>query len=1200
MVGKRRSGASTLIEQVMYAETPQEKLLAAENALTFRIIERREGHDRKLNFVELDLTTEEIKWIDLQVGHAFGPSVNLSAESLVENYPRLMLASLVGTAMRSGVDNIFWPEWRRRIVVSEDQAVESTMRDAIPGMLRKSHMKTYEGIELGQNSYVARISLHAGLSTANLEDIVRMHEDRLEGGYTSPGDEAEADFISAEMSANPTTSADLRRFIGAEKVLARFFISRICDFVDYTREDPEWFTTDSFEGTASLPEVMFTELKNFLVHRDDAVQGTERIYTAPALHIDEATGTVQLHLTLPKEQNMVRWAILTGGDRREVVQRSDQSTTDQTHHTLPVTEPSSSIEIELEHAHRSWALDLFTNDRPVIFFSRTSGRRISSHRQVKAEPVVAVAPRGTVFRSGSGASVRTVVSPQAVEHWSGWMIYTVDFSDTDSVTVKFSSGENLNLILDRRDKPSFREAQPIRGLQGLDRRPVYATLPSVVLPAHEAGEWSRRIYYLHPDGTAEDVYREPLVCPVGKEVELFEPSPDAWVGRFEVRLYKNDRFVTSRVYNLAEDVHVDLSFTNDNGEVEFRSPRLGVADTGLTTATFHMGNTGAKGIFLPQGWHKVSSDQLSRGVELSTPHGYMLQCVVTPPRLTFRIDRVDETSAWRSFPDITDTASLDEKGLLAVRIPQKVKDARLTLVDVKRRRPLDQVHLAPRRLHGAEQFIVPVEELLRKLGRAEDIQVVLNWTPHLNAGRYISNKDKREKAKKLADLQREKAGAHAKLARFRQERLLTSATIVRDSITIVPGRSGTTLAVWAWPLHNPSLQPVELAFNGETAQLPESLVRMGPLLLDAKESGFAMFPTPPSRPTDHAILVQQPGYWAPRDEFFDRLSLAFIGNTDPDFETVSPLAADPAVMNRLWATTAALTNLSTQVKNLPEVERIAEVTRDILGTSPRRALESLGDSTVSRSDKPAEFIRTDLVTRRFTTDQTDGDFHDEGWVSLFLEIEDIKYLHSTGQAGTGEYRESWRHLETVGGAQLAKTLSQGWCAGDKHAAVGRAENALLGSEGIAALLGDAPAGTQPWVGEIKRNQALAELYDHREAIEKTGLIRPLQRAALRFEGLVMQHLSDPGVARLLTTQRQKAEELGAAPQSTWAWFPYISMIHALIARQTAHDVIRRDPIEVDLWQWSQLARRVPTLSIYDLLVAEAVVVHHASPALTTK
>ena len=67
MAGKRRSEEANLIEAVAYADTANDKLQAAEEALAQRIA-AVEGE--AISLLQLDLVDEEIKWIDLQIGHA--------------------------------------------------------------------------------------------------------------------------------------------------------------------------------------------------------------------------------------------------------------------------------------------------------------------------------------------------------------------------------------------------------------------------------------------------------------------------------------------------------------------------------------------------------------------------------------------------------------------------------------------------------------------------------------------------------------------------------------------------------------------------------------------------------------------------------------------------------------------------------------------------------------------------------------------------------------------------------------------------------------------------------------------------------------------------------------------------------------------------------------------------------------------------
>lgn len=400
MAGRRRRKVASLIEINERANSVSERLGAAETELLLRI--NKIPHS-PISFLEIDMTSEEMEWIDHQISHAIRDH---SIEWALRKAPRMLLASLIGTAMRSDSDFAFWPEWAAALGIPAGAGRDSTIRKHITAMLGKAGLKTYADVDLGTKSHVARLRLHAGFSAAVLNYVVSLHEQRIADGEISLFDEAEGDYLVSHALHDSGAPNTLSRFCRAESEMATNLLMRIVEFVDHAAEHPEALETGGFSGTNSIPEVVFDELKGYLVHRgtglsiDDSATSAIR---APQVLVDPLAGQLQLQVSLPPGVSSAVWNVSEGDHRSSYHQFAEASTGDQSFHTIRLRHASPFVSVELTDHGQSWDLDLFQPGSPVVFFSRDSGRLIRSNRRLQAGPVYALAPP-----QGHGSSLRTM------------------------------------------------------------------------------------------------------------------------------------------------------------------------------------------------------------------------------------------------------------------------------------------------------------------------------------------------------------------------------------------------------------------------------------------------------------------------------------------------------------------------------------------------------------------------------------------------------------------------------------------------------------------------------------------------------------------------------------------------------------------------------------------------------------------------
>lgn len=414
---QRGSAGNGLIQAVAYADSAQDKLKIAEDVL----IDRAAKHDSTtpINLVELDISDEEVKWIDLHVGHALNNGAN------PDQFPRTLVVSLAGAAMRADDDETLWADWARR--TGQDQPHTEHIEERIPVLLQRANLTVYPdvaGLDL--------IRAHVGITASGMQALVETYLD----------EEITATRLALAIEKDDEAPWTLRRFLAHEPDLARTLITTITKFIDYTLDTPDWYAAERGEGEQhgeGLPSTMFTELVHVLAHREDyGREGTpiERVFTRPRVWVDAVLGTIQLRLTLPTDWAEADWRVSAPAGVLRVRQVSDQSTVDQAGHDVTLMDPIPQFTVGLPEQGREWDVDLFHPAKPVIFFNVDTGRRIGRIRRLRGAQVWAVAPARTSFSGDDGRDI-AVGEPAALRTWSEWQLYVLNLESTTSVDIRF-------------------------------------------------------------------------------------------------------------------------------------------------------------------------------------------------------------------------------------------------------------------------------------------------------------------------------------------------------------------------------------------------------------------------------------------------------------------------------------------------------------------------------------------------------------------------------------------------------------------------------------------------------------------------------------------------------------------------------------------------------------------------------------------
>lgn len=209
------------------------------------------------------------------------------------------------------------------------------------------------------------------------------------------------------------------------------------------------------------------------------------------------------------------------------------------------------------------------------------------------------------------------------------------------------------------------------------------------------------------------------------------------------------------------------------------------------------------------------------------------------------------------------------------------------------------------------------------------------------------------------------------------------------------------------------------------------------------------------------------------------------------------------------------------------------------------------------------------------------------------DLHAIAHSNSLTEATREERLESERYVKQVGGINLWKIFK----GHDLDSSIIRgplpreAELKIVresGTELIREMLDVTGAGA-PLISEESRLIAQLEWLDNRRDITANMHLWNLYAVTKDKEHLI-DRLDDPELKLIARDLCSLAEEQRRNEKDDWLYAPYISFVQSLLARMTAHEVIF--PIQ-ELKHlnhaWATLARRIPLLTGFDLVCAEATV-----------
>lgn len=1212
------------------AATVSDRVSVAEGELIKRIDTAREGQ-RATYVFKIGLEKDDFDWIALQLGQFLQPRIGNREkwDDAINASRRMLICTLALAATHADAETAFWRDFWRKIGVPRDAAFETHIRHNLERLLRTSNLNDFADRDLGRFRYVALSTLHAGFQSSNLLPLCKTIERlSVEHGATT-GTPALGNAIAEHYRMDSDAPVGLTLFSTHIPGAAEIF-DRIVEFTEYARTTPDWYDRTDFEGTNGIPAVLFDELRTVLMP-STADRGRTVIRKGagrrPRLRFDFDTALIRLSLPgvlaedVSPDANFV-WIVDVGNGEKEVIPSrthyGDFLATD-----VSVPAPIEHIHVEAAGTGRRWTVPVRAGSWPLILF-RPSGEALRNQHSIGAARVLAAAPTGTSFVLQSSAGDFSDVDAPALElpGWEDWSLHELELADARAFEAHFPDGRTATRQIARDAEARFETQGPaIEGLFAESGEEVLSQSPLLTVP--EGGGWSVAIDYVDTGDGGEDAIGEESLLPVDDfditdedertAVEIFDPSfDDPWVGVYQVTLRRGGLIKYQRRFAIAEGLSAADHYDGDHGDFLIPMPKNGRHET--TKMQFRLENLGNKELRFPDG-HIGVDGSAPKAVTVESPLGYSLHAVYRPKSLRFTVDMVDGVRQWNRRLTRFDLDDADERGHLTVVFPVRVHNVCVQLINSVTQVPVADLNLS-KVGKGSTSWTCAVSRIIDRFGDAPSLLLTLSWEPFTMEEQYrrtYPNPRKSDWYQFEADY--EPKTAVTRLFTIDRQPFVTAASVEPtadgDRIVIVPGRrvrgDDTEILAWAWPLAAPyRAVPLVPSFNAESqtyrAPMPQELSMTGPLLVDVREGGFLADDTMPERPTAAAVVARQDGLWSDSEDPESRIA-RFLLETEGAVLTPSDAPTFWRAVDKLGTVLSLPAHDTDRV-----VANVREVINAEIGADARQSLVEMGKSPVDVDQQLGLFIGSGLVTSSFRADETFNEYHRVDWIGLLEEMTDLiqlRRLAPSSQARRTEQANSLSYIRETGGEALHSALANGTDRLTRECAIDNDDLAILDSAGEAGIrrkyseLLDSSEGRVPPIDPYGRFRAQAELMLARSQIgQNADNLKFLYRMAEKHDRRVVTRTGNEDVVRTVATLHQNARD-GIGDDRLWLTAPYISYVLSLLSRLEAHGLI--PPIHdfgKILPEWRVLAWHLPTLTRFDVLMAEAIVLNAAYGDLT--
>lgn len=1164
-----------------------------------------------LLIADLQLSTDEYHWTVDLLGEALQSIINYPQRfsKLFNDYPMVVLSALVGATLLDRGES-YWDRLWNRLQVRESSVFYDIIRKQLVAELRKKKLATFDGASLIGGDHVGTIQLHAGIISRDVELIAQAIEELEVQGQTFKDSGVFAQFVSSSLSNNEpslNSSVSLRRLALHLPERAQDIFARLYEIHGWYRSLDDKQDIDNFSGTHGLPEPAFSFLLKVLSGQQVSSQADTMIqppsdFPDPRVEID--LETLEVFLVFPKVTREQRaghdapvWTVNTDESSRKVEPSEDWSSGGFDELRVNLAKPFANLSVIKPGGERLSLVENLGGQQPALFLNQ-AGRQLKNQHQLRNQKVLALAPsemfiRATTVNNRSFAP-QDLGSPYG---WSKWVLKQMHLDHVSTLTMSHR-GHRTTVDIKKFSGPVWSQDSTIPHLKGPDRLPVFDASPTVWIP-RDSHTWTLHYAQLLPDGTTLPM------DPYGVEdslrrvhFPLFESVNDPWVGQFRVSILRDGRLLDQKVFNLAEGLKLKLDYEQPHEFGPFQIPmKTPQGSPTLRKVLIDFSSAPDSGLLHPtetQALRNPDENQPFTVASTEDPETYSLQVSVEPPKMTYRLPLRQEISVWSTGFKTFDFSEIAEGEDFQLRFPTAVHDVRITLAHAHSRKDVSKVHEISLSRTRSNTWSVPVTRLLMAMDSDAEFSIVASWnalTAEEWVERKFSERDQKRWRRTSADMREDpRKPSVVTLFQVTKNPLVRATTLEGNQLTVELGReSSLPLKTWAWQIHRPLDPPVHIPMNGRTGTVPPELVDEGPLIVETREEEFLTFWEPES-PSAQAVIADQPSLLELRLDVTNDHRWLFY------YQTAQELL--PQEIQVVWEARDKMHYVlgRKESRSIPSLLAFDEATSSHLLRDPRVSLNELDRSPIPHERQFEAFIRSGLHTRSFETEETSGDIHPVPWIGLIQELNDLHAIaqsNSLTDATREERLESERYVKQVGGINLWKIFK----GHDLDSSIIRgplpreAELKIVresGTELIREMLDVTGAGA-PLISEESRLIAQLEWLDNRRDITANMHLWNLYAVTKDKEHLI-DRLDDPELKLIARDLCSIAEEQRRSEKENWLYAPYISFVQSLLARMMAHEVIF--PIQ-ELKHlnhaWATLARRIPLLTGFDLVCAEATV-----------
>lgn len=1097
--------------------------------------------------VETNFCAEEIREAQRRYGQAATDMLRRGHHhrEIIKKYPALTLTTLVGHAALAYDHGAYWEDFWAELDRDRDPNFENALRHHLATLLDKFKLARFPELEK-HHQYVMTLAMHAGIPVHCLGDLLRMVDDHLVRGREARG-AALVEWLGEPGKEYRTYSLDVpvRNFIRYGGEFAVDILDRIIDVVDSVVADPGLLDTQLDSSTTGLPEILLGEVMHQL--RDKPVKWTgwrttrRFLQRQPVICYSIDDDQLIVGVPYPNACPESPWRVSFDGEVRQVYAERGWGASAEDHSPTPIPVPYPVRELLLWHAasEEEFSLSVVDKSDPLMTFT-AEGSWIPRSDALKRDHIWAVYPSDSELVDPQSDKPVTSTATGTPAGWRGWNSAYVDLTKIDAIQLrKDGSFTGRKRIVRPDTAPTFDLGEPVGGCQSGDGRTVYSRRPWIMLPASHAQHppsWRVRTRRLNSqDWLVNDTWDS---ADVPTCVDPFDDAPDKQLGPFEIVVTGPLGADARAVVFLAETLTIDFD----------RLLRFPAAHALSPTAAL----VGADEAFsISTAWLEFGPADRSKAIDISDGSD-SFGLVIQPPLVEIRTGSVGQPASWRNTADVYAPHELAEDRFVAVRAPGAVavhfvfveSSGESTHTEFQpRRKPGDVYEVSTQRFVDAARSAVTgwiVARIVTADGGTVDVTVLSVRPPRLCSGAHISG----------------------------DQLIFHNLLNIED------------LAAHIWCSSAPWLPPRAVSLTADTTLLPSDLVDVGPLLCEVFVDDPWAAVEPPRWPSTNAIRVNQPGWFSAGDAALTALSRFLMGEGPPPAST----RAIPEVWSALLFAASDQVGVSNQ--------RVQSALTRLLKSEPRMAFETLGNSTVPIEDKMTLLVRTELVNCSFATSVTLNELHADPWFGCMIEIADLPTLYRERHERRDERTETLAYLHEKGGDILIEILRTGKTRHFHEGAFGQNAAAMDSwpTTQVDAALDALRLVPGALLDADTRVAASIEAFRRRAEWVDTGCSESF--AAQTAFAMAPIRRACPDAAEAITVRNDVLNGVDTH-RHPWALVTLQSLTLAVLARLEAHGRISGQYLNSGMLEtWTRLAVLFPRLVATDLLIAEALVVHH--------